>query len=138
MVDAGSYGDLRATVGHLTVHPDLTNIVPARAEMTVGLRNPDDVQMARAEQDLSTFLSNLEGSRPGLSLTTRRMAKTSYVPFDERVQKVIAQAADDHGLPHISLLSGAGHDAQEIASLCPTAMIFVRGEYDGISHNPRE
>ncbi|WP_185123951.1 hypothetical protein [Streptomyces sp. TLI_185] len=57
------------------------------------------------------------------------MATTPYVPFDEGVQKVVAQAADDHGLEHISLLSGAGHDAQEIAALCPTAMIFVRGEY---------
>ncbi|MEU6064580.1 M20/M25/M40 family metallo-hydrolase [Streptomyces sp. NPDC047082] len=138
MVDSGSYGDLRATVGHLVVHPDLTNIVPARAEMTVDLRNPDDAQMARAEQDLAAFLHDLEGSGPGLSLTTRRMAKTSHVPFDEEVQKVIAQAADDHGLPHISLISGAGHDAQEIVALCPTAMVFVRGEYDGISHNPRE
>ena len=35
-------------------------------------------------------------------------------------------------------MSGAGHDAQELAALAPTAMIFVRGEYDGISHNPRE
>ncbi|MFJ9900005.1 M20 family metallo-hydrolase [Streptomyces sp. NPDC091280] len=138
LVDSGDYGDLRATVGHLTVHPDLTNIVPARAEMTVDLRNPDDVQMARAEEALAAFLHELEGSRPGLASTTRRMAKTAYVPFDESVQKVIAQAADDHGLAHLSLLSGAGHDAQEIAALCPTAMIFVRGEYDGISHNPRE
>lgn len=138
MVDSGNYGDLRATVGHLTVHPDLTNIVPARAEMTVDLRNPDDARMARAEADLAAFLRTLEDSRPGLSLHTRRMAQTSCIPFDEGVQKVIAQAADDHGLKHISLLSGAGHDAQEIAALCPTAMIFVRGEYDGISHNPRE
>lgn len=138
LVDSGEYGDLRATVGHLVVHPDLTNIVPARAEMTVDLRNPDDTQMARAEKALATFLHELEGSQPGLSLTTRRMARTAYVPFDEGVRKTIAQAADDHGLEHISLLSGAGHDAQEIAALCPTAMIFVRGEYDGISHNPRE
>jgi N-carbamoyl-L-amino-acid hydrolase len=138
MVDSGNYGDLRATVGHLTVHPDLTNIVPARAEMTVDLRNPDDARMARAEADLAAFLRTLEDSQPGLSLHTRRMAQTSCIPFDEDVQKVIAQAADDHGLKHISLLSGAGHDAQEIAALCPTAMIFVRGEYDGISHNPRE
>ncbi|MEU1163648.1 M20 family metallo-hydrolase [Streptomyces sp. NPDC005921] len=138
LVDSGEYGDLRATVGHLIVHPDLTNIVPARAEMTVDLRNPDDAQMARAEEALATFLERLENSGPGLSLTVRRMARTAYVPFDEGVQKVIAQAADDHGLEHISLLSGAGHDAQEIAALCPTAMIFVRGEYDGISHNPRE
>ncbi|MFF7129815.1 hydantoinase/carbamoylase family amidase [Streptomyces sp. NPDC008240] len=138
MVDSGSYGDLRATVGHLVVHPDLTNIVPARAELTVDLRNPDDARMARAEKALAAFLRELENSLPGLSLTTRRMARTAHVPFDEGVQKVIAQAADDHGLEHISLLSGAGHDAQEIAALCPTAMIFVPGEYDGISHNPRE
>ncbi|MEU1517104.1 M20 family metallo-hydrolase [Streptomyces sp. NPDC005811] len=138
LVDSGEYGDLRATVGHLIVHPDLTNIVPARAELTVDLRNPDDAQMARAEEALAAFLRELEESGPGLSVTTRRMAKTAHVPFDEGVQKVIAQAADDHGLEHISLLSGAGHDAQEIAALCPTAMIFVRGEYDGISHNPRE
>lgn len=138
VVDSGEYGELRATAGHLNVHPDLTNIVPARAELTVDLRNPDDAAMARVEEDLAAFLSELEDARPGLTLTTRRMAGTAYVPFDETVQKVIAGAADDHGLAHISPLSGAGHDAQEIAALCPTAMIFVRGEYDGISHNPRE
>ncbi|MFE0378104.1 Zn-dependent hydrolase [Streptomyces inhibens] len=138
MVDSGSYGELRATVGHLIVHPDLTNIVPARAELTVDLRNPDDAAMARAEEDLASFLRTLDSGQPGLSIATRRMARTAHVPFDEGVQKIIARAADDHGLAHLSLLSGAGHDAQEIAALCPTAMIFVRGEYDGISHNPRE
>jgi N-carbamoyl-L-amino-acid hydrolase len=138
MVDSGRYGALRATVGHLAVHPDLTNIVPARAELTVDLRNPDDEQMARAEADLAGYLAELEGSQSGISLSTRRMARTSYVPFDAGIQKAIATAADDHGLAHLSLLSGAGHDAQEMAAICPTAMIFVRGEYDGISHNPRE
>lgn len=75
--------------------------------------------MARAEEALAAFLRELQDSRPGLSLTSRRMARTAHVPFDEGVRKVIAQAADDHGLAHISLLSGAGHDAQEIAALCP-------------------
>jgi beta-ureidopropionase / N-carbamoyl-L-amino-acid hydrolase len=138
MVDSGGYGQLRATVGHLAVHPDLTNIVPARAQLTVDLRNPDDEQMARVEADLAGYLAGLQGSQPGLTLTTRRMARTSYVPFDPSIQKAIATAADDHGLAHLALLSGAGHDAQEMAAICPTAMIFVRGEYDGISHNPRE
>ncbi|MER8261780.1 M20 family metallo-hydrolase [Streptomyces albidoflavus] len=138
MVDSGAYGELRATVGHLNVHPDLTNIVPARAEMTVDLRNPDDTHMVRAEEALAAFLRDLEDSQPGLTLATRRMAQTAHVPFDKSVQKTIAQAADDHDLPYIPLLSGAGHDAQEIAAICPTAMIFVRGEHDGISHNPRE
>jgi N-carbamoyl-L-amino-acid hydrolase len=138
IVDSGEYGALRATVGHLAVHPDLTNIVPARAELTVDLRNPDDEQMARAEADLADYLAGLEGAQPGITLSTRRMARTSHVSFDPGIQKAIAAAADDHGLEHLSLLSGAGHDAQEMAAICPTAMIFVRGEYDGISHNPRE
>lgn len=138
MVDSADYGELRATVGHLAVHPDLTNIVPARAELTVDLRNPDDAQMARAEADLADFLAGLENSQPGIALNTRRMARTNHVPFDDRIQQVIADAADDHGLEQLALLSGAGHDAQEMAAICPTAMVFVRGEYDGISHNPRE
>jgi N-carbamoyl-L-amino-acid hydrolase len=138
MVDSGRYGQLRATVGHLAVHPDLTNIVPARAELTVDLRNPDDEQLARAEADLAGYLAALEGSQPGLTLSSRRMARTGYVPFDPGIQQAIASAAEANGLGHLSLLSGAGHDAQEMAAICPTAMIFVRGEYDGISHNPRE
>lgn len=138
MVDSGRYGALRATVGHLAVHRDLTNIVPARAELTVDLRNPDDEQMARAEADLAGYLAELKDSQPGITLSSRRMARTSYVAFNADIQKAIAAAADDHGLAHLSLLSGAGHDAQEMAAICSTAMIFVRGEYDGISHNPRE
>jgi N-carbamoyl-L-amino-acid hydrolase len=138
MVDSGVYGALRATVGHLAVHPDLTNIVPARAELTVDLRNPDDAAMARTEADLAAFLDGLADARTGLTVATRRLARTSHVPFDERVQAMIAHAADDHGLTHVPLLSGAGHDAQEMAAICPTAMVFVPGEYDGISHNPRE
>ena len=138
MVDSGAYGALRATVGHFAVRPDLTNIVPARAELTVDLRNPDDDQMARAEAALADYLAGLEGSQRGITISTRRMARTRHVSFDPAIQKAIAAAADDHGLAHQSLLSGAGHDAQEMAAICPTAMIFVRGEYDGISHNPRE
>jgi N-carbamoyl-L-amino-acid hydrolase len=66
------------------------------------------------------------------------MAKTRQVPFDPAVQDAAASAAADLGFPTMRLMSGAGHDAQEIAAIAPTAMIFVRGQYDGISHNPRE
>lgn len=138
LVDSGAYGALRATVGHLALHPDLTNIVPARARFTVDLRNPDAAALVRAEADLAAYLDTLAAGTDGLSVETRRLARTAPVEFDDRVQAVIARAMDDHGLAHLSLLSGAGHDAQELAAICPTAMIFVRGEHDGISHNPRE
>ena len=138
MVDSGRYGDLRATVGQISVEPGLTNVVPARAVVTVDLRNPSDAQMGRAEADLSAYLDSLPGAHPGLRVETQRMAKTAAVPFDERVQAMIEAAAADLDLPTMPMISGAGHDAQELAAITSAAMVFVRGQNDGISHNPRE
>lgn len=138
MAEGGAFGGLRTTVGEMRLEPGLTNIVPHRASFTVDLRNPNDDDLNRAEESLAAFLRELELRWPGLSVTSRRMARTRHVPFDEEVQRLIAESADDLKLTHQSLLSGAGHDAQELAAICPTAMVFVPGEYDGISHNPRE
>ncbi|WP_184843999.1 M20 family metallo-hydrolase [Kribbella solani] len=134
MVDSGEYGQLRATVGHLQTFPGIPSVVPDRAELTVDLRNPDDALMTQAEADLATYLETL----PVLRVETKRMAKTAAVPFSERVQDAIAATAGSLDIPTMRLISGAGHDAQEMAAITPTAMIFVRGQYDGISHNPRE
>ncbi len=138
MVNSGNYGQQRATVGRLQTWPGLPNVIPARAEMTVDLRNPDEEAMARMEADLVAFLESLPEIQPGLRIETERMAGTRQVPFDEHVQQIIAETAEELGYPTLSLMAGAGHDAQEMAALVPTAMIFVRGQYNGISHNPRE
>ncbi|GAA2768558.1 Zn-dependent hydrolase [Streptomyces paradoxus] len=138
MVDSGDYGRLRATVGHLTLHPGDTNIVPARADLKVDLRNPDEECMVRAEEHLARYLDRLQETQNGLRITTRRMARTSPVAFDGRLQKIAVREAEALGLTHSSILSGAGHDAQEMAAVCPAVMVFARGEYDGISHSPRE
>ena len=138
MVDSGRYGRLRATVGHIATSPGLPSVVPDLAELTVDLRNPEDSHMAAAETELAEFLAALPTSQPGLRVETQRMAKTAQVPFDAQIQDEIAGAAAALGHRTMPLMSGAGHDAQEIAAIAPTAMIFVRGEYDGISHNPRE
>ncbi len=138
MVDSGSHGRLRGTVGHLRTHPGLPSVVPELAELTVDLRNPDDALLTAAERDLAAFLDTLTREQPGLRVETARMARTTAVPFDEGVQELIEETAAGLGLPTMRLVSGAGHDAQEMAPLTPTAMVFVRGQYDGISHNPRE
>lgn len=138
MAESGKYGSMRSTVGRMEFAPGLTNIVPNRAVFTVDMRNPDDEAMARADADFAAFLAELEERWPGLSITRRQLAKTVHVPFDPEIQKAITQTIEDFGYSHMSLLSGAGHDAQEMALICPVAMIFIPGEYDGISHNPRE
>lgn len=137
MCDSGEFDALRATVGSLTLGPGQTNVIPATATLTVDLRNPDDDAMARAEAHLDRYVAGLPTGH-GVRGRLTRMARTAVVPFDAGVRQVIAEAADALGLPYVSTMSGAGHDAQEIAALCPTAMIFVAGENGGISHTPRE
>ncbi|WP_066909115.1 M20 family metallo-hydrolase [Millisia brevis] len=138
MVDSGRYGRLRATVGRINTFPGLPSVVPDRAELTVDLRNPDGDRMAAAEKDLAEFLETLPQWQPGLRVVTERMAKTHPVPFDPRIRDLVADVATDLGHEPLALMSGAGHDAQEMAPITPTGMVFVRGQYDGISHNPRE
>jgi N-carbamoyl-L-amino-acid hydrolase len=93
--------------------------------------------MAAAERDLAAYLRSLEGES-GVQIESRQTARTPRIHFSTEVQATLARLMDEAGLRRQSIVSGAGHDAQELASLCPTAMIFVPGEYDGISHNPRE
>ncbi|MFI5916508.1 M20 family metallo-hydrolase [Dactylosporangium sp. NPDC051541] len=137
MCDSGEFGRLRATVGTFDIGAGQTNVIPHRATITVDLRNPDDKLMTAAEQHLADYVEALAQAH-GVTTTWERMAKTAVVPFDAAIQDVLAATADDLGLPYVRAMSGAGHDAQEIAAICPTAMVFVAGEHGGISHTPRE
>ena len=137
MCDSGDYGQLRATVGNLDLGEGQTNVIPHHAVLTVDLRNPDDELMTRAEKDLAEYVDGLAQAH-GVTVEWERMAKTAVIPFDPGVQALLEATADDLGLGYVRAMSGAGHDAQEIAAICPTAMVFVRGEHGGISHTPRE
>lgn len=138
MIASGRYGtEMRATMGGIVPHPGLVNIVPGRVVATVDLRNPSDEHMRRAEADLVAFYAQVEREEK-VEITWRQTARTESVDFDPKVQERIAAAADRLGLVRQAIISGAGHDAQELARLCPAAMVFVPGEHDGISHNPRE
>jgi N-carbamoyl-L-amino-acid hydrolase len=137
MCDSGDFGQLRATVGNFDIGEGQTNVIPHEAMITVDLRNPDDTLMTAAEQHLATHVDQLAAAH-GVEVTWERMAKTAVVPFDPGIQDVLASTADDLALPYVRAMSGAGHDAQEIAAICPTAMVFVAGEHGGISHTPRE
>lgn len=138
MALSGHYGEqLRATMGAMVPVPGLVNIVPGQMTVTVDLRNPSDVQMRRAEADIIAFYETV-AAEEGVQIRWRQTARTSCVPFDAAFQDQIEAAAQRRGLSTRRIVSGAGHDAQELAHLTRAAMIFVPGEYDGISHNPRE
>lgn len=138
MIRSGNYGPgMRATVGAFRPHPGLVNIVPSRVVCSVDLRNPIDALMKKSEDDLAAYYQQVAKDE-GVEIASRQTARTELVQFETSVQSAIAESAERAGLKFDRIISGAGHDAQEMARLCKTAMIFVPGEYEGISHNPRE
>ncbi len=125
-----------ATMGMTKLHPNLINVIAARAVVTVDLRNTDEAQLKIAEQKVADFLIKL-AAQEGVTITSHRLARFEPVKFDDGIADVIARHAQALGYSCRSMTSGAGHDAQMMARLCPSAMIFVPS-VKGISHNPAE
>lgn len=125
-----------ATVGTIEFKPNAVNVIPSKAVFTVDLRNPNKEKLDNDEKALAEYLKDLEKS-DGVKITTERMTEFDPVPFDEGIVEKIEAAAKERGLTSRRITSGAGQDAQMIARICPTAMIFVPS-IKGISHNPEE
>ncbi len=125
-----------ATMGSVRLHPGLINVIAARAEVTVDLRNTDEALLLEAEQRFAQFLAQL-AAEEGVRIETRTLARFAPVTFDKRVADLVARTAGKLGHSCRPMTSGAGHDAQMMARICPTAMIFVPS-VKGISHNPAE
>ncbi len=129
-------GNQVSTVGRIEFFPNLVNVVPKRATLTVDLRNTDENLLRSAELRLEAFLETLRVSEK-VKIATRRLARFEPVVFAPEMTACIERHARDHGLSTRRMPSGAGHDAQMLAPLCPTAMIFIPS-VDGISHNVLE
>jgi N-carbamoyl-L-amino-acid hydrolase len=125
-----------ATVGSVQLTPNLINVIPGQAVLTVDLRNTDEATLQRAEHELTAFL-DLVAAEEGVVIETKLLVRTQPVIFDDKILAAIETAADSLGQPIRRMTSGAGHDAQMLAQICPSAMIFVPS-VAGISHNPRE
>jgi len=129
-------GNQVATVGSVNLVPNLINVIASRAVLTCDLRNTDEDLLQHAEAELAAYLDALARDE-GVDIDTRRLARFEPVTFDAGVAARIAAQADRLGYSHRRMTSGAGHDAQMMARICPTAMIFVPS-VNGISHNPEE
>ncbi|MCP5381539.1 MAG: M20 family metallo-hydrolase [Kordiimonadaceae bacterium] len=124
------------TVGVITPKPNLINVVPGEVNMTVDLRNIDDEKLRKAEKMLHEHIENICQEEKVVA-ETEKLVRFEPVQFDKRICDLIAEVTENVGFSYSRLNSGAGHDAQMMARLCPTAMIFVPSK-DGVSHNPKE
>ena len=125
-----------ATVGTCALEPNAVNVIPERAVFTVDLRNPDEERLKAEESALMNYLRDMEKT-DRVRVRVERMSRFKPVLFDETIVRAVEKAAAGRGLSCRRITSGAGQDAQNMALLCPTAMIFVPS-VGGISHNPQE
>lgn len=124
------------TVGQITLHPNLVNVVAATATLTVDLRNTDERVLRDSESRLAAFLVEL-ADHEGVEIATRVLARFEPVAFDPTMIDLVEATTARLGHSVKRMPSGAGHDAQMLSRMCPTAMIFTPSER-GISHNPAE
>lgn len=124
-----------ATVGTIRFAPDAINVIPSRAILTVDLRNPDEGRLQALEAALAAELDRLRSD--GFEVQVEPLARFQPVAFAPGIVAAIEQAAARRQLSHRRMTSGAGHDAQMMARIAPSAMIFVPSR-GGISHNPAE
>jgi beta-ureidopropionase / N-carbamoyl-L-amino-acid hydrolase len=129
-------GNQRATVGRIQLHPNLVNVVGERAVLTVDLRNTDRTLLQEAGQELVAFLDRL-AAQEHVAITTRSLARFDPVIFPADMVSLVETTARELGFSCRRLPSGAGHDAQMMARICPASMIFVPS-VGGLSHNVRE
>ncbi len=125
-----------ATVGRWTRTPNLTNVVPQRVTMTVDLRNTDEALLQEAEARFDTLCSRLAEDE-GVAIGRSHLARFEPVEFDPGMIDLVESTATRLGFSTRRMPSGAGHDAQMLARVCPTSMIFVPSA-EGLSHNLAE
>jgi beta-ureidopropionase / N-carbamoyl-L-amino-acid hydrolase len=134
---AAQDGDSVATVGQLLVPNGSTNVVPGRCQFTLDMRAPTNAQRDAMVNDiLAQFHTICE--RRQVRCTLEETMRASAAPSAAAWQKRWEQAVDGMGVPLHRMPSGAGHDAMKLHEVMPQAMLFVRGENSGISHNPLE
>ncbi len=129
-------GDQVGTVGAITLRPNLVNVVANHALMTVDLRNTDEQRLREAEARLAGFVDALARDE-GVEIASRSLARFEPVQFDPSMIDRVEAHARAQDLSVRRMPSGAGHDAQMFARVCPTGMIFVPS-VGGISHNVKE
>jgi len=129
-------GDMVSTVGRLDVTPNIPNAIPGRVSLSVDLRAPDEHHVTRALGFLDRLVKDAARAE-GVTYELDHYWRVPRTHFDLEVVDRIEEAAKALGCGYRRILSGAGHDAQYMAAICPTGMIFVPSR-DGRSHCEQE
>jgi N-carbamoyl-L-amino-acid hydrolase len=129
--------DLVGTMGLLAVPNGSINVVPGRCRFSLDIRSTTDPVRDRCVADVLARLGAI-CERRGVDVTVEESMRAAAAPCDAAWRARWTRAVEAIGLPAHAMPSGAGHDAMKLHEVMPQAMLFVRGEHFGISHNPLE
>ncbi len=129
----GEIGDLRLTIGSVTYHPNLVNVIASQVTFTVDLRHPDPVKLRAAEARMVEILK----LKSVCEVSYRSLARVEPCLFSSNVVSAVQQASDALGYSSIKMISGAGHDAQILHSIYEAGMVFIPSR-NGVSHSVEE
>lgn len=126
----------RITIGKVDLKPNFPHTIPGIAEFTVIIRDTEEAVMRSLTGAVEASIE-AAARRHGLSHTIEMKSWLPPVALDEDLARLLGEEAETMGLSALSMPSGAGHDAQTMQSLCPSALVFVPSR-NGISHAPQE
>jgi len=126
-----------ATVGQIRAEPGAPNVIPGRVVMSLEIRDLEAAKIRQVFNAVQADASRIAAARQATITLSDQKLGVEPAPTDERIRRIISNAATTLGLSHQLMPSGAGHDAQDMSHLAPTGMIFVPS-VAGISHSPKE
>ena len=128
---------LVGTVGQLAVPGGSVNVIPGACTLSLDIRAADDAVRLAAVDEILAGISAI-CARRGIEEKLWKIVEAEAAPCAPRLMDVLGAAVERAGVPRFDLLSGAGHDAMEMARITDVAMLFTRCGNGGISHNPLE
>ena len=131
---AGREPELVGTMGMLDVPGGSINVIPGRCKFSLDIRATTDPVRDACASDVVAQLKAI-CARRGLSYTLEETLRAPAAPSAPAWQQRWERAVQQLGVPLLRMPSGAGHDAMKLHEVMPQAMLFVRGENAGISHN---
>jgi N-carbamoyl-L-amino-acid hydrolase len=126
----------RVTIGKVDLRPNFIHTVPGEAEFVINIRDTDPAIVEAVKDATEREIANAATAN-NLAAKIVEQSRIAPVSLDPELRKVLHEEAERLGLDARSMPSGAGHDAQTMQSLCPSALIFIPSR-DGVSHSPQE
>ena len=134
-VATNHYGSM-VTIGKVFVHPGAFSIVPGRTDFSLDFRSTSKDTLEAMAKSLLEMAEEVAATR-GLEFSYKIIDKTEPIPVAERITNLLTEECRNLDYPNFTLPSGAGHDAQILAEVTDSGLIFIPCE-DGISHSPEE